>query len=99
MHFCAFKIFLGKKNKHTWNYRGNLKYNTTHIRQKSSVTLIVVGWNDSNAIYIAFSESCEPKRFIQCWKKVEKKKNIGFWIHLCINYFCKTIPYLFTKID
>ena len=22
-----------------------------------------------------------------------------FWIHLCINYFRKTIPYLFTKFD
>ena len=29
----------------------------------------MVGWNDSSAIYIAFSESCEPKRFVQ------KKKN------------------------
>ena len=23
----------------------------------------------------------------------------GFWIHLCVNYFRKTIPYLFTKFD
>ena len=44
-----------------------------HIKQKSSVTLTVVGWNDSIAIYIASSESCKPKRFIWFWIKVEKK--------------------------
>ena len=30
------------------------------------------GWNDSSEISIAFSESCEPKRFARCWNKVEK---------------------------
>ena len=44
-----------------------------HIKQKSSLTLTVVGWNNNSAIYIASSESCEPKRFVWCWKKVEIK--------------------------
>ena len=29
--------------------------------------------NDSIAIYIASSESSEPKRFVQCWNKPEKQ--------------------------
>ena len=33
----------------------------------------MVGCNDSSAIYIASSESCETKRFVGCWNKVEKK--------------------------
>ena len=33
----------------------------------------VVGQNDSRVVYIASSESCEPKRFVRCWNKVEKK--------------------------
>ena len=51
---------------------------TAHIKQKSSGTLTVVGWIDSSAINIASSESCERKRFVRCWNKVEKnifKKN------------------------
>ena len=43
-----------KKKKRTWPLW------TAHIKQKSSVTLIEVGWNDISAIYIASSESCEP---------------------------------------
>ena len=48
------------------------------------VWLTVVGWNDSSAIYIASSESCEPffnfvptpnKSFVRCWNKVEKKNS------------------------
>ena len=31
------------------------------------------GENYSSAIYIAFSESCEPKRFVRSWNKVERK--------------------------
>ena len=46
-----------------------------HIKQKSSVTLTVAGWNDSSAIYIASSESCEPKKFVRYRNKV--KKNIS----------------------
>ena len=46
---------LQKKKKRTWPLW------TAHIKQKSSVTLIEVGWNDISAIYIASSESCEPK--------------------------------------
>ena len=42
-----------------------------HLKQNSSVTLTVVGYNDNNAIYVASSESYEPKRFVQCWNKVE----------------------------
>ena len=30
-------------------------------------------------------------------KKVHLSCVTGFWIHLCINYFRKTVPYLFTK--
>ena len=48
-------------------------FEKTHIKQKSSLTLTVVGWNDNSAIYIASSESCEPKRLVWCWKKVEIK--------------------------
>ena len=33
----------------------------------------MVGWNNSSAIYIATSESCEPKRFVRCWNRVEKQ--------------------------
>ena len=44
-----------KKKKRTWPLW------TAHIKQKSSVTLIEVGWNDISAIYISSSESCEPK--------------------------------------
>ena len=51
---------------------------TAHIKQKSSGTLTVVGWIDNSAINIASSESCERKRFVRYWNKVEKnifKKN------------------------
>ena len=37
------------------------------------VTLTVVVSNNSSAIYIATSESCEPKRFVRYWNKLEKK--------------------------
>ena len=47
--------------------------NSTH-QAKKSVTLVVVDWNNSSAIYIASSESCEPNRFVRCWNKVEKKE-------------------------
>ena len=40
--------------------------------KKSSVTLTMVGWNDNSAIYIASFESCERKRFVWRWNKVEK---------------------------
>ena len=43
------------------------------VLQKSSVTLTVVGLNDSRAVYTASSEFCEPKRLVRCWKKVERK--------------------------
>ena len=41
--------------------------------KKSSVTLTVAGYDDSRAVYIAFSESCEPNRFVCCWNKIERK--------------------------
>ena len=41
--------------------------------KKSSVTLTVAGYDDNRAVYIAFSESCEPNRFVCCWNKVERK--------------------------
>ena len=46
---------------------------TAHTRQKSSVTLTVVCSNDSSVVYVASSESCEPKRFVRCWNKVKRK--------------------------
>ena len=46
---------------------------TAHITQKSNVTLTVVGQNDSSAIYMTSSESCEPKSFVRCWNIFEKK--------------------------
>ena len=45
---------------------------TAYIKQRSSVTLAVIDYNDSSAVYIAYSESCEPKRFVRCWKKLKK---------------------------
>ena len=44
-------------------------------RKESSATLTVAAWNDNWAVYIAFSESSEPKRFVWCWNKVERKYN------------------------
>ena len=40
---------------------------------KRSVTLSVVGQNNNRVFYTASSESCEPKRFVWCWNKVERK--------------------------
>ena len=41
-------------------------------KANSSVTS-VVGQNDSRTVYIASSDSCQPKRFVWCWNKVERK--------------------------
>ena len=53
------------------------KRESGHFEQRSSskktATLTVVGSNNSRAVYIASSESCEPKRFAHCWNKVERK--------------------------
>ena len=46
---------------------------TERIKQKSSVTLTLVAYNDSSVIYITSFESWESKKFVQCWNKVEKK--------------------------
>ena len=32
-------------------------------------------------------------------KKLHHRCLAGSWIHLCINYFRKTVSYLFTKFD
>ena len=32
----------------------------------------MVGQNDRSAIYIASSDSREPKAFVRCWDKIEK---------------------------
>ena len=42
------------------------------IQQKSSV-ICVVGQNNIRTVYIAFSESFQPKKFVRCWDKVERK--------------------------
>ena len=44
-----------------------------HIKQKSSVTLTVVSYNNNRAVYIASSESCEPNKVSRCWSKVLRK--------------------------
>ena len=76
-HVCSTKISyanalsLGTNSCKKKEY-GNLEQRTSS--KKSSVTLLrVVGQNDSIAIYIASSESCEPKIIVRCWKKVEKR--------------------------
>ena len=33
------------------------------------------GWLERQQCDLHSSESCEPKRFVRCWNKVEKKKN------------------------
>ena len=33
----------------------------------------MVDYNDSRAVYIASSKYFEPKRFVRCWSKVERK--------------------------
>ena len=60
-------------DKHLQKKRGTWSLWTSYIKQASSVgvTLTVVGWNNSSAICIASSESCEPKRFVRCRNKVE----------------------------
>ena len=72
LHKCRYKanaLSLGTSNckKGTWTL------SIAHIKQKSSVTLAIVSKNNSRAVYIASSESCEPKRFSLCWSKVERK--------------------------
>ena len=72
LHKCRYKanaLSLGTSNckKGTWPLW------IAHIKQKSSVTLAIVSKNNSRAVYIASSESCEPKRFSLCWSKVERK--------------------------
>ena len=46
-----------------------------YIKQKKqcSTTLIVVGWNDSMAVYVYSSEYSKPKRFVRRSKKIERK--------------------------
>ena len=53
------------------------KRESGHFKQRTSskkpATLTVVDQNNSRVVYIACSESCEHKRFAQCWNKVERK--------------------------
>ena len=51
--------------------RGHLVQRSGY-KANSSVTC-VVGQNDTRTVYKASSESCQPKRFIWCWYKVERK--------------------------
>ena len=44
-----------------------LELTTVHRNQKSSITLTVVSKNDSRAVYVGSSESCEHKRCSLCW--------------------------------
>ena len=51
----------------------NVPVLTAQFKQKSSVSLTVVGLNNSRSVYnIVSSESCEPKRFVRCGKKIER---------------------------
>ena len=45
---------------------------STH-QAKHSATLTVVSWNYRRMVYIVSSESFEPKRFVQCCNKIERK--------------------------
>ena len=47
--------------------------NSVHQAKKGRATLTVVDWNDNREVYIASSESSEPKRFVRRWNKVERK--------------------------
>ena len=47
-------------------------------------------WKDSEFASEA-SDNLRKKLHFSCLTE--------FWIHICINYFCKAIPYLFTKFD
>ena len=53
--------------------KGTWPLSIAYIEQKSSVTLGRVSQNNSRVVYIASSESCEPKRFSGCWNKAERK--------------------------
>ena len=46
---------------------------TDTLSKKSSATLTVVGWNDNRVVYIASSESSEPKGHVRRLNKVERK--------------------------
>ena len=54
------------QKKGIWTHR------TAYIKQQSSVNLTVVDTDDSSAIYITLPESCERRRIVRCWKKVER---------------------------
>ena len=47
--------------------------NSTHQEKTSSTTLRAVAWNDNRLVYIASTESSEPKRFVWRLNKVERK--------------------------
>ena len=51
--------------------RGVATWNREH-QAKKQCNFTVVGQNDSSAIYIGSSKSCEPKRFVPSRNKVEK---------------------------
>ena len=65
MHYHWGEPAAKKRNMDTLN-------STVQVKQKSSVTC-VAGQNDSRAVYIASSESCQPKRFVRCCNKIERK--------------------------
>ena len=57
----------------SWKKKRNVPVLTAQFKQKSSVSLTVVGLNNSRSVYnIVSSESCEPKRFVRCGKKIER---------------------------
>ena len=43
------------------------------VLQKNSVTLTVVGQNNSRVVYTASFESCKPKRLVRRQNKIERK--------------------------
>ena len=66
---------------------------TAHIKQKKQCQMTVLGQNNSSAIYIASSESCEPKRCARCWNKVEIFIYIYIYIYI-YNQTTKPVPLL-----
>ena len=65
MHYHSGQTAAKKRNAATLN-------SAAHIKQKNSVSS-VVGKNDTRAIYIASSESCQPNRVCSALEQGRKK--------------------------
>ena len=63
-------------------YTNALSMGTNSFKKRNMATLNNIhearkqcnfDWNNSRVVYIAFTESFKPMRFVQCWQKVERK--------------------------